>query len=118
MRSMTENVVKCVLRERNKAMQAFAGIKTEPEEETYVEKTADAKDVAPCVVPRLLTISEIEALDPMDRRPEEQERLARVYSIPTAVKAIVQKRADELRIEVMGLETERDALLNFLEGWT
>lgn len=68
--------------------------------------------------PRFLTISEIEALDPFDRSPEELERLARVYSIPTAVKAICQKRAEELRLEVMGLEAERDVLLNFLEGWT
>ncbi len=68
--------------------------------------------------PRFLTISEIEALDPLDRRQDELDRLARVYSIPTAVKAVVRNRAEELRIEVMGLEAERDVLLNFLEGWT
>lgn len=67
---------------------------------------------------RFLTISEIEALDPLDRRPDEQERLARVYSIPTAVKALCRKRAAELLIEVKGLEAERDDLVNFLEGWT
>ena len=68
--------------------------------------------------PRFLTISEIEALDPLDRSPDELERLARVYSIPTAVKALCRKRAAELLIEVKGLEAERDAIVNFLEGWT
>lgn len=63
------------------------------------------------------SISELEKMDPAELTPDDLERLERVKSIPPAVKAVVRKRAEELRIEVMGLESERDALLNFLEGW-
>lgn len=115
--------------DRKKAWEAFTGIIPEPEaEETLpgdgnpivavIQNCSDAEEESPYAEPRFLTISEIEALDPLDRRQDELERLARVYSIPTAVKDVVRKRAEELRIEVMGLEAERDVLLNFLEGWT
>lgn len=115
--------------DRKKAWEAFTGIVLEPEaEETLpgdgnpivavIQNCSDAEEEIPYAEHRFLTISEIEALDPLDRRPDERERLARVYSIPTAVKAICRKRAEELLIEVKGLEAERDAILNFLEGWT
>lgn len=123
--------------DRKKAWEAFTGIKAEPEAEETLpgagnpivavipgcsetdEKTAEAEaEECPYAEPRFLTISEIEALDPLDRNPDELERLARVYSIPTAVKALCRKRAAELLIEVKGLEAERDAIVNFLEGWT
>lgn len=52
-----------------------------------------------------------------DRTEKEKERLAWYMNMPDAVKNILRQREQALLAQIKKLETERDVIIDFIEGY-
>lgn len=56
--------------------------------------------------------------EPDDMTDEEKSRLERIKKIDPAVRRLMEKRAEAIRNQVIALEKERDAIMDYLNGET
>lgn len=54
--------------------------------------------------------------EPTDMTPEERRRLWNIKRIPNAVREVLLSRTNDLLSQIKKLESERDALIDFLNG--
>lgn len=54
--------------------------------------------------------------EPPDMTDEEKARLEKIKRIDPDVMRLMEKRAEQIREQVMSLEKERDAIMDFLNG--
>lgn len=103
--------------DRKKAWEAFTDIQAEPEEAKPEEVEVTPMDTISSY-PTINPMWKLMGMDPKELTEDERKRLERYRKIPEPVLNCLNKRIDEITTLVAELEAERDALIDYAEGWS